>query len=287
MSTPLLHLVRTPVAPAALRIFAAHHGVLDDDLGYALHLALRRRFGAAAPQPWRLMPGRDSGPEMLLGYTGDPDALRAADPRAVDPGGRARPEAPPDWEAEWRADEVAESALAAVFPRAFEAKAMPPRFAPGAAYGFELRMRPVVRYGPRAGAARWAAGRPGSNAGGGSERDAFLAALEHRDLAGGGSESEPLDREPVYRAWLERRLGPAAALLAFRLVAHRRIHTVRRLPSDATARRREPGFAGPETVVDGELTVADPAAFAALLAGGVGRHGAFGFGMLLLRPARR
>ena len=42
MSAPLLHLVRTPVAPAALRIFAAHHGVLDDDLGYALHLALRR-----------------------------------------------------------------------------------------------------------------------------------------------------------------------------------------------------------------------------------------------------
>ncbi len=276
MSGTTLHLVRTAVAPAALRAFAAYQGVLDDDLGYALHLALRRRFGAAAPQPWRLMPGRDGGPEMLLGYTQDPDALRSADPRAI-----AQPEAPPDWEADWRGNDDAESALAALFPHPFEAKAMPRAFARGAAYGFGLRMRPVVRYGPRAAEARSAADRRG-----GQERDAFLAALERRDLAGGNEESDSLDREPIYHAWLERHLGTAAALSAFRLVAHRRIRTVRSVPPDAASRLR-PGFAGPETVVDGELTVADPAAFAALLARGVGRHGAFGFGMLLLRPAGR
>ncbi|MFH6787051.1 MULTISPECIES: type I-E CRISPR-associated protein Cas6/Cse3/CasE [Methylobacterium] len=281
MSGPVLHLVRTPVASAALRAFAAYQGVLDDDLGYALHLALRRRFGAAAPQPWRLMPGRDGGPEMLLGYSQDPDALRSADPRAI-----ARPEAPPDWEADWRGDQdagsaSAESALAALFPQPFEAKAMPRAFAEGAAYGFALRVRPVVRYGPRAAEARSAADRRG-----GQERDAFLAALERRDRSGRTEESDPLDRERVYRAWLEQRLGTAAALSAFRLVSHRRIRTVRSVPLDAASRRR-PGFAGPETVVDGGLTVADPAAFAVLLARGVGRHGAFGFGMLLLRPAGR
>ncbi|MCF4129599.1 type I-E CRISPR-associated protein Cas6/Cse3/CasE [Methylobacterium sp. SyP6R] len=274
MSGPLLHLVRTAVAPTALRTFAAHHGVLDDDLGYALHLALRRRFGAAAPQPWRLMPGRDGGPDMLLGYSHDKDALRAADPRAD-----ARPEPPPDWEADWRADDDAESALAAIFPHPFETKAMPRAFAEGAAYGFTLRMRPVVRYGPRAAAARSAADRQG-----GHERDAFLAALEQRDLAGGSEANDPLEREPIYQAWLEQRLGSAARLSAFRLVAHRRIRTVRSIPPDITSRRR-PGFAGPETVVDGVLTIADPAAFTALLGHGVGRHGAFGFGMLLLRPA--
>ncbi|GJD53520.1 hypothetical protein OPKNFCMD_6296 [Methylobacterium crusticola] len=276
MSGQVLHLVRTPVASAALRAFAAYQGVLDDDLGYALHLALRRRFGVAAPQPWRLMPGRDSGPETLLGYTRDPDALRAADPRAI-----TQPAAPPDWEADWRGSEDAESALAALFPQPFEAKAMPRIFARGAAYGFTLRMRPVVRYGPRAGAARSAADRRG-----GHERDAFLAALERRDRAGGNEAGDPREREPIYHAWLERRLGSAAGLSAFRLVAHRRIRTVRSVPPDA-APRRQSGFAGPETLVDGVLTVADPAAFAALLAGGVGRHGAFGFGMLLLRPAER
>jgi CRISPR system Cascade subunit CasE len=38
--------------------------------------------------------------------------------------------------------------------------------------------------------------------------------------------------------------------------------------------------------VHGELTINDADAFARLLAGGVGRHAAYGFGMLLLRPAR-
>jgi len=35
----------------------------------------------------------------------------------------------------------------------------------------------------------------------------------------------------------------------------------------------------------GVLQVRDSAAFAALLARGIGRHRAFGFGMLLLKPA--
>jgi CRISPR system Cascade subunit CasE len=143
-------------------------------------------------------------------------------------------------------------------------------------------MRPVVRYGPRAGAARSAAERKG-----GTERDAFLAAIERRDLAGGNEASDPLEREPVYRAWLERRLSPAADLAAFRLVSHRRIDTVRTVPAVAGGRRHRPGFEGPETVVDGVLTVADPDRFGAVLARGIGRHGAFGFGMLLLRPAGR
>ena len=41
---------------------------------------------------------------------------------------------------------------------------------------------------------------------------------------------------------------------------------------------------GPDVVMQGRLRVSDPQAFAQLLARGVGRHRAFGFGMLLLRP---
>ena len=36
----------------------------------------------------------------------------------------------------------------------------------------------------------------------------------------------------------------------------------------------------------GILAITDPTAFADLLARGVGRHRAYGYGMLLLRPAR-
>jgi CRISPR system Cascade subunit CasE len=42
----------------------------------------------------------------------------------------------------------------------------------------------------------------------------------------------------------------------------------------------------PNAVLEGTLTVGDPDAFARLLARGIGRHRAFGFGMLLLKPAR-
>jgi len=43
---------------------------------------------------------------------------------------------------------------------------------------------------------------------------------------------------------------------------------------------------GPDVVLAGQLRVTDPQAFAQLLAKGVGRHRAFGFGLLLLRPTR-
>ena len=42
---------------------------------------------------------------------------------------------------------------------------------------------------------------------------------------------------------------------------------------------------GPDVVMRGVLTVTDPDAFSNLLAHGIGRHRAYGYGMLLLRPA--
>ena len=42
---------------------------------------------------------------------------------------------------------------------------------------------------------------------------------------------------------------------------------------------------GPDAVMRGVLTITDAAAFTALLAQGIGRHRAYGYGMLLLRPA--
>jgi len=44
---------------------------------------------------------------------------------------------------------------------------------------------------------------------------------------------------------------------------------------------------GPDAIVHGVLVIHDPAAFSALLVRGVGRHRAYGYGMLLLRPPSR
>jgi CRISPR system Cascade subunit CasE len=107
------------------------------------------------------------------------------------------------------------------------------------------------------------------------ERDVFLLACERT------GEGVPVDRAEVYAGWLREQIGRTggARVLACRLDAFRRSPVLRR---DADRRLR--AAEGPDAVLSGELEVADPDHFAALLARGVGRHRAFGFGMLLLRP---
>ena len=63
-----------------------------------------------------------------------------------------------------------------------------------------------------------------------------------------------------------------------KLVSFQRTRAIRKLH----ARHSE----GPDAVMRGILTITDAAAFSNLLARGVGRHRAYGYGMLLLRPAR-
>jgi CRISPR system Cascade subunit CasE len=43
---------------------------------------------------------------------------------------------------------------------------------------------------------------------------------------------------------------------------------------------------GPDAILQGDLILNDPERFQMMLAQGVGRHKAYGFGMLLLRPGR-
>lgn len=262
-----LHLVRLPVNLRALAAFAVAHRVSDDDGGYALHLALRRRFGEAGPQPFRMFADGPTAPH-LLGYASEATALAdmAALP-CVDP------------------------LLDAVFGEP-QVRAMPETWREGARFGFDVRVRPVVRYGGRVREAR--AGREGAwlTKGGRSaqETDAFVAACER------AGEGVPVDREAVYLDWLTRQIDPAAAiegteLRQFRRVRSRRARHASPTPATEIVQDNPPlrraQVEGPDALMTGTLTVRDPAAFAAMLARGVGRHAAFGYGMLLLSPPRR
>lgn len=104
----------------------------------------------------------------------------------------------------------------------------------------------------------------------GAEVDAFLAA----PLRG-----NPAPRETIYLDWLAERLLPAATLD----LAATRLASFRRLRIQRAGRRLE----GPEAVLHGTLNVLDPAAFAALLQRGIGRHRTYGYGMILLRPPQK
>ncbi|MEN9490705.1 MAG: hypothetical protein RJA63_1154 [Pseudomonadota bacterium] len=141
-------------------------------------------------------------------------------------------------------------------------RSFPTGWATGRRLGFELRVRPILRTRE------------------GRERDVFLAALDKYE----GPEGD-LSRETVYAEWISRELARNDAaklehisLDGFQLSASLRkgAHTDGKRP----ARR----VAGPDAVFSGVLTVCDPAGFATLIERGIGRHRAFGFGMLLLRP---
>ena len=169
------------------------------------------------------------------------------------------------------ADALREHAAAFALPAAAEAlrvaslaaKAMPDSFAAGRRLGFEVRVRPTVRTdrdGDRTRA---------------REVDAFLAAV-----AGTALDRGP-PREAVYKDWLAGKLADGGAITEALRMDRFRLAPVHRRRED----RRLVGLTGPDATFSGTLVVRQPASFAALLARGVGRHRAFGFGMLLLRPA--
>ena len=225
----------------------------DLDDGYLVHRALAALFGNAAPKPFRVRTSK-SRAVTVLGYT-----RHARD----DLEQQARTFAPPD------AYESCHWADLAVKP-------MPHSWPAGTVLGFEVRVCPVVRLASdvraRAHDGRDAVWRKGA------EVDACL----HRRFLSAGAEPEA-GRETVYLDWLAERLAPAARIDA-RLEGFRRVRLLR---SRHRAERRHRSFERPDALLAGSLEITDGEAFGALLVRGVGRHRAFGFGMLLLRPADR
>ena len=254
----MLNLIRAPIALDALARWAAERGRARHggrgaafDEGRALHHLLDEALGPGMLRPFRLLvpPRRNRG--NLYAYAlQDAEALRAA----------AAAHALPDH-------------LSVLYPDRLESKPMPEDWRAEQRLGFDLRLRPVRRL------LRCLDG-PAGKIDRGAEIDAFLLeALRRHPAAPDGMTEEHRTREAVYLDWLAERLLPAAALdrRASRLVRFRRVRVA----------RGGRGPEGPDAVIQGTLTVTDPAAFAALLARGVGRHRAYGYGMLLLRPPNR
>jgi len=145
------------------------------------------------------------------------------------------------------------------------ARPFPTQWPAGHVLGFEVRVRPVIR-----------------EARTGRERDAFLAAIEKTG-------DSKLDRGDVYVQWLRELLTRqgGAELLDAGVSRYQMLGVTRKnQKSSADEPRHSRLVCGPDAVISGQLRVTDPQAFAQLLSNGVGRHRAFGFGLLLLRSAR-
>ena len=145
-------------------------------------------------------------------------------------------------------------------PSRIDSKPMPAEWQTGKRLGFEALVRPVIR-------------RARGSERAGSECDAFQAEAERH---GKGEMSR--SREEVYTDWLRDRLESrgAAQLENATLAMFQRTRAIRKLhgrPSE-----------GPHALMRGTLTVSDASEFGRLMASGLGRHKAYGYGMLLLRP---
>ena len=228
------------------------------DPDHAIHCLLTECFGDLTPKPFRLIIPRGDPRGCLYGY-GQADAAVLRD--------AANTFACP-------------LQLRALPPSSIDSKPMPSEWQAGKRLGFETRIRPILRLErdtsrvPSNMQRRFKEGdmRPGK------ECDVFLwEAIQHPQK--GGMER---GREQVYAEWLSgqfNKLGGASLdVERTKLVSFQRTRAVRK--------RHTRYSEGPDAVMRGALTITGPDAFANLLARGIGRHRAYGYGMLLLRPAR-
>ncbi|MBE2277212.1 MAG: type I-E CRISPR-associated protein Cas6/Cse3/CasE [Rhodobacteraceae bacterium] len=242
-----LWMLRLPLNPSALARYAAERGWMHrrgHDEGRALHHLLTETFGKTDAGKSAFQPFR-----LLTGPRGSSlYGYSTVDPKALRETAQAI--APPE-------------ALALLPLSHMDAKPMPQTWRAGQMLGFDLRTRPVMRLHSDIPPQEDPLGRGLRK---GAEVDAFVAA----QLRGQGEAT----REQVYLGWLAARLAPAAELLA----ESTRLHRFQR--GDVL---RNGLSEGPDVIFHGTLRVTDPVAFAGLLSRGVGRHCAYGFGMLLLR----
>lgn len=122
-----------------------------------------------------------------------------------------------------------------------------PRLSRGQRIGFDLRTIPTRRRDGR-------------------ERDAHAIDL---DMERGRT------REESYHAWLAERLAGCAEIEQSRVSRFEKMRT----------RRKGTKITVPSINMQGTVSVTDPEAFSALLLAGIGRHKAYGYGQMLLRPA--
>ena len=265
-----LYFVRLPLSIPALGRWAADRNLgwsvrrsakgqerdVGLDEGRALHHLLTESFGQRVLHPFRLFvaPQAKQGHVYAYSRSNQVQLLEVAQACAM-------PEAQ------------------AVFDlQGLATKTMPENWIAGRRIGFEIRVRPVSRLL-----------KPLPYSGGafakGAELDAFLIEALRRFPSDSASQEAMLGtmlqagrtREAVYTDWLAQKLADAATLVpGVRLT---------RFERDRAARTGS-SIERPSAILQGDLIIDHPENFQKLLAGGVGRHKAYGYGMMLLRPAR-
>jgi CRISPR system Cascade subunit CasE len=150
------------------------------------------------------------------------------------------------------------SAWAALDAEGMASRPMPEAWAAGRRLRLEVLTCPVVRKDDE-------------------EKDVYLRALDRL------GEDAPA-RGEVYREWFARQWGQAVHLERVDLMGMVARSRLLRRARNGTNRLRV--VERPQALFAADAVIRDGKQFAALLARGIGRHRAFGFGMILLAPPR-
>lgn len=248
MASEPLYLLSLDIEAPRLYALAKRHNLPleSNDLGYALHAGLAALFEKLRPESFAIDRTRDRWIRVLA-YSERPLAeLREQAELYADP----------------------EAYRLCDWDRAAD-KQMPQRWREGQRLGFQVRVCPTVRMA-----------QAGEKHKKGAEIDVFLATARQEP------DGPRPDREVVYRKWLGAALERSGgARLEAAVIENFHLEAILRRTQGAERRARR-GLRKPDVTMRGALTITDPERFDALLRRGVGRHRAFGFGMLLLRPDR-
>lgn len=160
-----------------------------------------------------------------------------------------------------RSRDFADPSVFAVCPSDSIVSKVMPIWRQGRRLGFEVQVCPI-----------------GRKSRSGIEKDLFLIKAEN-------AKAEPISRQAVYGEWARERIerDGAAIVNSIFLDGYRLVKQSRRARGTGS-QRKVSRLTRPQALIRGELTIECPNQFTRLLAHGVGRHRAFGYGMLLLRP---
>ena len=121
----------------------------------------------------------------------------------------------------------------------------------------------------------------GRKARSGVEKDLFLIHADSQN-----NDDAELCRETIYCDWVKKRFNnyqvtvDSVRLTGFRLVKQKR------QTQSQNKKRIFRRIVRPQALIEGEITIENPNKFNYLLQNGMGRHRAFGYGMILLRPRK-
>ncbi len=251
-------LIYIPLNMKNFKRWAGQRGLIQRrvfDEGLALHTLLSSVFGQSTLQPFRLFSSDRRTAATIYAYAD----LDAAYLKEI-----AEFTATPD-------------CLAVINTKRILSKQMRLDFTNGQTLGFDVRVRPVRRL-----MRDLFDSQSGKTLTKGSEVDAFrVNAL--RQFPNGWNDEKVCairmgqSRSKIYIDWLIERLKDSAEiqLQDCHLVQFRR---------NRICRRNGINTEGPDVCIQGSLTIKRSSEFALKVSNGIGRHKAYGYGMMMLRP---